>query len=273
MQYFGFDRPSFSLKTISFPADAGPKLSANFTTGEYKASGTSKKFSEVFTFNRAGKAWLVKDTGLVEYAVDVPRLDNGLLLEQSATNLTTYSASDYLSDNQNAKSAANTTTTFNNYPMLGVEKDGYHYKNRRTDFDKPSVCSFYMPTNTPANSFGYLRQVNATVTPKVAGLSRFVDLESTATSNNNRYGIITIGRTYAGVPVLLGLFQEEIGNHASSLIKTTSAAVTRPSDFITSKITTGSTLTGDWDATLNLSLVNGQIVHSGYGRIRSLEIN
>lgn len=36
---------------------------------------------------------------------------------------------------------------------------------------------------------------------------------------------------------------------------------------------TATSITGDWDSTLTLSIVEGELVHSGYGRIRSLEIN
>ena len=58
----------------------------------------------------------------------------------------------------------------------------------------------------------------------------------------------------------------------SSVIPTGDVLVTRPADFLINKIT-GTTVTGDWDSTLNLSIVNGKLVHSGCGRIRSLEIN
>ena len=62
MQYFGFDRPSFGIKTFGF-GESGPKLQADFTTGTYKASGAAKAFTDLFTFTRAGKAWLVKEGG------------------------------------------------------------------------------------------------------------------------------------------------------------------------------------------------------------------
>ena len=64
---------------------------ADFTNDRYVKDGVPCSFKDLFTFSRAGKAWLVKDTGLQEYAADVPRLDNGLLIEQSATNLATHS--------------------------------------------------------------------------------------------------------------------------------------------------------------------------------------
>ena len=60
--------------------------------------------------------------------------------------------------------------------------------------------------------------------------------------------------------------------HTSSFIKTEATPVTRPADYLLNNIT-GTTVTGDWDSTLNLSIASGNLVHSGYGRIRSLEIN
>ena len=80
-----------------------------------------------------------------------------------------------------------------------------------------------------------------------------------------------IGSTIEG-DYTVGMVTHSSGTVYSSFILTGATPVTRPADYLLNKIT-GTTITGDWDSTLTLSIVAGQLVHSGYGRIRSLEIN
>ncbi|MGM8890653.1 phage head spike fiber domain-containing protein [Psychrobacter sp. 1Y1] len=280
MQYFGFDRPSFLSGFFGF-FESGPKLQADFTTGEYKASGEAKTFAEVFDFNRAGKAWLIKDTGLVEYAVDVPRFDNGLLIEQSATNVWKQSLLQNGVDNFWYKGG--------NYSLqpnilgtgqeLVMPNDVIIY-TRFTAANGTGLngagcfsCLVRSSDNTPVTfgSFGSKLiysgvHTQATIQPisTVLGLSKTQGVYERDTNG---------GVSSKFSDIIVNGMQFELGATPTSFIVTNTTSVTRPADFIASKITTGTALTGDWDSTLNLSLVNGQLSWTGYGRIRSLEIN
>lgn len=291
MQYFGFDRPSFAFKTFGF-GESDPKLQADFTTGTYKASGVTKMFADLFTFNRAGKAWLVKETGLQEYAVDVPRLDDGLLIEQSATNyypnntsLTssewTYRGTGIPDDNGffrflTGPGLVNSTpvsaiTTVQASLSIVIERPtapvtlrtvraggGYSGISINPDFtvQATNLTPNPLPTAVGAVVVGDIAQV---------GLSRpFVEGLDTVTTS-----CIAVA---SAADFKVKLPQWEIGDNFTSSIPTTTTPVTRPADYLLNNIT-GTTVTGDWDSTLNLSIVNGNLVHSGYGRIRSLEIN
>lgn len=274
---------------------APPKLTANFTTGEYKASGAAKTFAEVFTFNRAGKAWLVKDTGLVEYAVDTPRFDNGLLIEQSATNYVpsydkgytgSRGTSTVLNDNYLGKAIRVTNISSNG---SGLESYAFLYSAN----PKPNVFSAYMYTEQNTN-FGF------GVEKSVQTYCRYNPVSKVVTNNSSlntvqteeykqwvRVSVTTLAENeydlhtpFTDIPqdsddnpevFYFSLRQAEFDIKSSPVISTT-APVTRPADFLKSKVT-GTTITGDWDSTLTLSIVDGQIVHSGYGRIRSLEIS
>lgn len=236
------------------------KISADFVTGEYRASGVIKTFNEVFTFNRAGKAWLVKESGLVEYAVDMPRLDNGLLIEQSATNLIFHSSLPNVGtfNRYNAVFGANywqkqtTGQAARLNPATAISAKQNHVISIGSidgDFSAAYLSSQSVPlTKIGAVSYGFL---DTALDSRLSGI-QWLDVENT---QKPKY------------------VQVEVGTKPTSFIKTeNTTSVTRPADFLSSKITTGSTLTGDWDSTLTLSISNGQIVHSGYGRIRSLEI-
>lgn len=270
MQYFGFDRPSFSLKTIGFPADAGPKLFANFTTGEYKASGVTKTFAEVFTFNRAGKAWLVKDAGLQEYAIDTPRFDNGLLIEQAATNYGVYSN---LPENGNyAKRGVVFTNGIWAFNIVTAAST-YLYPSPYTSVNNPLIASAVIPLNHDFPAIGFRAGDNYHVTTDTLKLLGRRIYALTTSNSGTFSGLNKIDNGKEGQYVTHYQFE---GMNAQKLptspIVTTTTTVTRPADFLQTKIS-GTTLTGDWDSTLNLSISNGQMVHSGYGRIRSLEIN
>lgn len=263
----------------------GPLLEADFTTGTYKASGASKTFADLFTFTRAGKAWLVKDTGLVEYAVDVPRFDNGLLIEQSATNVRTlpYASSqkEYVFTKMN---------------------DGVYKAECVSPWVSDQFSHTFLGSEYPIGFSGYNNQY------LYSAIHRFEGNTGLLLSTNGEYGIHTSSvindswlverrqltriaehRQRAGVGYWDGeLYRCNVGdyviygdaqyiitdNYRSFItpIKTTTAPVTRPADSLLNKIT-GTTVTGDWDSTLTLSIVAGQLVHSGYGRIRSLEIS
>ncbi len=261
MQYFGFDRPSFAFKTFGF---GNSKLSADFTAGTYKASGVTKTFEDLFTFTRAGKAWLVKETGLQEYAADVPRLDNGLLIEQSATN---YAAWSFLPEN-------------GSYAKRGVIFSEGHWVYDGVETYAAFLYSLPQANLSQGNRIFSTQAVGAEMqvmrtgtsgsTPLLhrGGIDYFVKIPPDTSSIN--------GLVYSKVANQYALYYQVEGLNAQQLptspIKTTTAPVTRPADFLLNKIT-GTTVTGDWDSTLTLSIVNGNLVHSGYGRIRSLEIN
>lgn len=284
MQYFGFDRPSFGVKTFGF-GESSPKLQADFTTETYKASGADKTFADLFTFTRAGKAWLVKDTGLQEYAADVPRLDDGLLIEQSATNVRTlpYASSqtefvftEIRSGTIQAECVTPWVSTQLSQGFLGNEyPDGYSdYLNQylysaihRIEGNAGLLLAhngaFGVHTSSVIND-SWLEEKK-----RLTGISNHRQRVSAGSWDGESY------RSNVGDYVIYADAQYIITDNYRSFItpiKTSTTPVTRPADYLLNKIT-GTTVTGDWDSTLTLSIVDGQLVHSGYGRIRSLEIN
>ena len=261
----------------------GPKLQADFTTGTYKASGAAKTFEDLFTFSRAGKAWLVKETGLQEYAADVPRLDNGLLIEKEATNLlvnsiaktpllggslSAASFTEYTITEQIATFGYNevniTNGHFRQQTSLTVG-EAYTLSMRLKEGSQEGVI-FSSPSNMPPSSI-YIDNT----TPVNGGVFSYTQTIDSGGTTSVRFGKSTSSVT--NQPAFkVSTWQLEKNGHVSSFIPTTTAPVTRPADYLLNKIT-GTTVTGDWDSTLNLSIVSGKLVHSGYGRIRSLEIN
>lgn len=314
MQYFGFDRPSFGIKTYGFGV-SNSKISADFTTGTYNSNGAAKTFADLFTFNRAGKAWLVKETGLQEYAADMPRFDNGLLIEQSATNFILQAQN--MSDNWWVKSnvtisgnVINQDTSNATHRLISPQRSvpQYNHTRSQTLLIKPNntrylglnaqsgagvngvvvfdlVSVLINASTSDATGIEYLAN-----TIKIKKLGNLLSLSyvvrdtgawnTTASSLlnmqfYNEFNSLTSSRSFVGdgvtnFEVIAVDAKEE--NQVSSMIPTTATPVTRPADFLLNKIT-GTTVTGDWDSTLTLSIVDGQLVHSGYGRIRSLEIN
>lgn len=304
-----------SISTVIGFGVSNSKLSADFITGTYKADGAAKTFADLFTFNRAGKAWLVKDTGLQEYAADVPKFDDGLLIEQSATNFILQSQN--MSDNYWAKSnviasgnvikqdTSNATHRLiipsrsvpqynhtrsqtalikpNNTRYLGLNAQSGAGQNGVVVFDLVSL----LIDNSNSNTAGIEYLAN-TITIKKLGnlLSLSYVVRDTGAWNTtassllnmqfyNEFNSLASSRSFVGdgvtnFEVIAVDAKEE--NQVSSMIPTTATPVTRPADYLLNNIT-GTTVTGDWDSTLTLSIVAGKLVHSGYGRIRSLEIN
>ena len=292
---------------------SGSKLQADFTTGTYKLGGEDKTFEDLFTFNRAGKAWLVKDTGLQEYAADVPRFDNGLLIEQSATNFILQSQN--MSDSYWGKNTVTVSgNTVKQDTTNGVHRVStpsrsvpqYNHKRSQSLLVRPKNTSFlgfsgdggvgaagvfitsisdmtyyysssatttYLESSVKIKKVGELILISYvlqdtgawdTTSNSVVSVKFYKEFNSTAASRN------FTGDGVSEFEVVAVDAKEE--NQVSSMIPTTATPVTRPADYLLNNIT-GTTVTGDWDSTLNLSIVNGQLVHSGYGRIRSLEIN
>lgn len=237
-----------------------PKLIANFTTGTYKSNGDNKTFTDLFTFSRAGKAWLVKDVGLQEYAVDVPRFANGLLIEKASTNHA-----------PNSIYASAATTTINVTDMW--------------DYEFKSTNTIIPHAKNPLNYLGNMFVFSVYVIPEAVTNVRMYFSDSDGYANANKdgkryYRNSTISQSSGytphvrveGVEAHTRMAQLEAGGLPTSWIKTGANTITtRPAEFLTTKVS-GTTVTGDWDNTLTLSIVNGQLVHSGYGRIRSLEI-
>ncbi len=321
MQYFGFDRPSFGIKTYGF-GESSPKLQADFTTGTYKADGAAKTFADLFTFSRAGKAWLVKDTGLQEYAADVPRFHNGLLIEQSATNQFKNNAvvnnygdikvsKNVIDDSFFGKAVTytniDTSAEYNNnivgvpqYPFVANQAEGGAL--RQIYVKKDSAKYFQLALSNGASTAGIFDISKGAL---IGQSGRTIDRTTTITSKGD-YWFITWVDGASGVlasqfnmsfsssddirtlnaanqalksvvgdklTIAIPFYANPVGNvNSSTPIITGAASVTRPADFLDNKIT-GTTVTGDWDSTLTLSIVAGNLVHSGYGRIRSLEIN
>lgn len=292
---FSLDTTVSGIREFGF-GESGPKLQADFITGTYKSNGTTKAFADLFTFNRAGKAWLVKESGLQEYAADVPRLDSGLLIEQSATNAIRYS-SDILKWNLNGGAATKADSI--GYTVTQTDAGGV-INSSDTDIvvgQARILSSYIKKTQTDAyvtlSGRGiYTVRVSATINTKTGAISRSTEVTDITVTSVGEYYLLRFKTTSDGIPAALRIAKTNEGGSAtgvagdyaigmvthsnatvySSFILTEAAPVTRPADFLTNKIT-GTTVTGDWDSTLNLSIVAGQLVHSGYGRIRSLEIN
>lgn len=278
MNRVGFGQSSFALNSLglrlSTPVASGPKLQADFTTGTYKASGANKTFADLFTFTRAGKAWLVKETGLQEYAADVPRFDNGLLIEQESTNLIVNS--DFSSESDYRLFGA--ATYVSNGVLFPVDTTPSSvYQNIQTELGVSYTTRVWLNKSTifqPKAGFeAQLMGANKQDFQPVGAEnhSYYAVVVATNTTSNNGVRRATEGTDYS-TAFTVKKIQVEQSSYPSSFIPTATTPVTRPADYLLNKIT-GTTVTGDWDSTLNLSIVAGKLVHSGYGRIRSLEIN
>lgn len=272
----------------------GP-IEADFTTGTYKVNGAAKSFADLFTFNRAGKAWLVKDTGLQEYDIDVPRFDNGLLIERESTNYMSNAVPMASDGTSNFVFAANTDfgILVPNVLELSVNPDliystRYAYQNLPV---VPTTWSVYLRAPSDAligfggdgdgvhtAMYAIYNQITGELIPTDKPVISTVTpykgwYKITAMREDNPTSLFLIYAKTGSINDVLevALKQAEFGE-VSSYILTSDSPVTRPADYLLNKIT-GTTVTGDWDSTLTLSIVNGNLVHSGYGRIRSLEIN
>lgn len=269
MQYFGFDRPSFGFKTFGF-GESIPKLQADFTTSTYTVNGASKTFADLFTFNRASKAWLVKDTGLQEYAADIPRFDNGLLIEKEATNYARWS---FLPENGefSRKQGVYFPTSLGMWKKSTSALSALYVNSLEvlTGDVVGSVCAAEGQGNVSFNRMVFDNVIAST--SKLANTNVFYYKSSSGitTSNSGIIWDIVENVSSSSAPMY---FQIEKGNIPTSPIKTTAAPVTRLADILSLK-TKATSIKGDWDSTLTLSIVGGQLVHSGYGRIRSLEIS
>lgn len=286
---------------------------ADFTNDRYVKDGVPCSFKDLFTFSRAGKAWLVKDTGLQEYVADVPRLDDGLLIEQSATNFILQSQN--MSDSYWVKDTVTVTgNTVKQDATNGLHKINspsrsvpqYNHTRSQSLLVNPKTTQFigfaadgsssttgvfivntldlsYVSTSSTGISYtdssvkikkiGDLLHISYTVQDigswdtvanSVATIKFYKELSSVVASRQ------FIGDGVTDFEVIA--VDAKVENQASSMIPTTATPVTRPADYLLNNIT-GTTVTGDWDSTLTLSIVAGKLVHSGYGRIRSLEIN
>lgn len=258
---------------------------ADFTNDRYVKDGVPCSFKDLFTFTRAGKAWLVKDTGLQEYAADVPRLDSGLLIEQSATNYMTWSVLQG-TDAQNYTPLSNIIASDDTILKTGKM---YTYTKGATAYAYKSYPRLNLNIDVYASRTDGLAATLGDITANFNGAFASVNRSDIKSNYNRVTGLTIVSGSLIESPTFLGIVKyvsqdlpdADLRSHAmqateddysSSLIVTSTVPVTRPADHLLNKIT-GTTVTGDWDSTLNLSIVAGKLVHSGYGRIRSLEIN
>ncbi len=201
---------------------------------------------------------------IVEYDVNEPRLDNGLLIEPQATNYASYS---FLPETGVNYLKGGVVFSDGYWTLIPDDPDVYLYpKPYPPAIPVGAVAS--LGTTTPANfSFitvnGYLNGVTQ------EGLVNYATVDSV--NNLSLFGVVLDKVNTLGA-VQLQYLQLEEGSVPTSPIKTQGEPATRAADQLLSNIT-GSTVTGDWDSTLSLSIVDGQLVHSGYGRIRTIEIN
>ena len=296
----------------NIPSIPNKAFYADFTNDRYVKDGVPCSFQDLFTFNRAGKAWLAKETGLQEYAADVPRLDNGLLIEQSATNFILQSQN--MSDSYWVKDTVTVTgntvkqdTTNGRHRISSPSRSVPQYNHTRSQsllvnpkttqfigFGADGSTSAYGVFIVNTSNLTYLTSdasgtsyIDSSVKiKKIGGLLHISytvqDAGAWDTAGNSvatirfykEFSGAQASRTFIGdgvtdFEVIAVDAKEE--NQVSSMIPTTTTPVTRPADYLLNNIT-GTTVTGDWDSTLNISIVAGQLVHSGYGRIHTLEI-
>lgn len=272
MKYFGFDKTLGQLGALRRLGFGQSGIEADFVAGTYSKDGVSKTFADLFTFSRAGKAWLVKDTGLQEYEADAPRFDNGLLIEQSATNQLINGAT-YVSRQvdftKNGRSYRRTGYQFQYASRFNIIDNTVYilstWFSNENDVSVPArmVCQGLISTVSGDSDFLY---------ELGAGVTRSYVETATKNPDSNAPIYFLVNPTEPEqVKCGISYAMLEQGERVSSIIPTLGSAVTRPADYLLNKIT-GTTVTGDWDDTLTLSIVDGQLVHSGYGRIRSLEI-
>jgi|GEM_PF-5208344 len=237
-----------------------PRISADFVTGNVIKDGKPSTFAEVFTFNRAGKAWLVLDTGLQEYLVDTPRFDNGLLIEEQATNIV---------------SNINYWTIPSSIEVIPLEKDW------NVKFSQASLMfSFFDYQNNSDYVFSVYTKTDSLESIFLShnGKGKTVNVSKELLRVNYDFVSANVPRKGIGIEAVKGnLFlrnpQLEKGSYQTSPIPTINLPVTRPADYLSlMNIVDAKSVTGDWDSTLKLTIVNGQLNHSGYGKIRSMEV-
>ena len=259
-----FDKYPDYVNWNTVPSIPNKAFYADFTNDRYVKDGVPCSFEDLFTFSRAGKAWLVKDMELQEHAADVPRFDNGLLIEESATNFS-VDISRY-----SIRTGATRTPNGQFTRFTKGEGDGLIYTYPPYPVFEDVIYHGWIKS-PKTGGFG--------ITSGIVGRTNYEYLEPESLEHlEHQFNSAREGRSHIGVrqddldPIDILHFQLESGTYASSPIVSESSSTTRPADYLINKFT-GLTVTGDWDSTLNLSLVDGQLVHSGYGRIRSLEIN
>lgn len=294
---------------------------ADFTNDRYVKDGVPCNFKDLFTFTRAGKAWLVKDTGLQEYAVDVPRLDSGLLIEGELTNqfknnevINNYGG-DKVSKNVIDDSFFGKAVTYTNidtsaeynsniidmpvYPFTEYQAEGGALRQVYVKKDSAKYFQFSLKSGSSSAGIfdiskgtliGQSGEYTSNTTITSIGdywLITWVDygpgysrsqfnMSFSSSDDISRLGIANQAlKSVEGdkLTIAIPFYANPVGDVTSSTpIITDATPVTRPADYLLNNIT-GTTVTGDWDSTLTLSIMAGKLVHSGYGRIRSLEIN
>jgi hypothetical protein len=277
-----------------------PKITADFENDVYVKNGTPVTFAEAFGFSRAGKAWLFGDTGLVEYAPDMARFGNGLVLEHESTNLirnsdlATYSLQN--ASFLNGKLIENNALRGHSIYTRAPNTDSVpHYltvlarANERNillignyvDNGSSSVFTCDLLTGNPI----YQRSSSTSYSSKIANDWVAINvLKGWSTPYNQMHFYMVTDRTAtkptssayqgdgsSGMELAYPSFS--LNNHIpQSVIETRGTPITRPADFLTTSNVAAQTVTGDWDATLTLSIVDGKLKHEGYGTIRNLEI-
>lgn len=266
-----------------------PLIEANFLTNEYKLEGKRSTFEEIFEFSRAGKAWMVTDLGLQEYLIDKPRIDKGLLIETQTTNEVTIP---YLNINRNG--------------LIITQKDkGNFILEVQTDWKKDQLESLFneYPVGYPTDLYGkyiscgfyiYNTNTQALIAGNgVRGSGLHIGTEgllyypptilNSTSSFRRRIGLgnydQNLSRYYANRGEYLEFshlyyYVLNSPDYNPTPIINDIAKTTRPSDYLLLKneYSKAIRVKGDWDITLELEIVEGQLLHTGYGKIRRLEI-
>lgn len=284
------------------------KIVADFENNRYLANGEPSSFDELFGFSRASSAWLIKPDGVHEFLPDVPRFNDGLLIEESSANIILHSGR---SGNMFIGTDDSATVSYSTEKVLAPFTSTLKVLPKILGNDV-SVAYIYdsttgLPTSGSEVSDSFLLYADELLMKEIAtvansGSTIIKNVNTGALSSQSdknlsvsykKIGIwhkLSVASTKAGasalflisadpksksvvMPFYITCQQREAG-YPSSYIPTGASTVSRSDEYLYNLTeTTGTTITGDWDKTLSLSIVGGYIEHTGYGTIRRLEIN
>ena len=235
----------------------------DFVGQTYIKDGQPTGFSDIFAFNRATKAWIQKPTGIVEFAEDVPRFDDGLIIERESTNYVSYS---FLPETGVNYLKGGVVFSDGYWTLIPSDPDVYLYP-RPYPPAIPVGAVASLGTTTPADfSYitvnGYLNEVTQ------EGLVNYAIVDSV--NNLSPFGAVLDGVNTLGA-VQLQYLQLEEGSVPTSPIKTQGAPVTRAADVLKC-VNPILGVNGDWDSGLSVRAVSGELIISGSGRIRSMTV-
>ena len=237
--------------------DTSKRISIDFVNNIYIDNGVISAFNTIFNFTRASKAWLALES-IEEFGINTPRITPlGLLLERSSTNHILYSTL--------PETAAYTKgrVTYENGKWVSTV-DGYLYPNRVLTADTVSISTRSF-NSTP------MRLFTVNNVPAYPTIDHNYSYLITTGLIDNHLGVSWRNNVSDAVKPSPMYWQVEKSSYPSSVIVTQGTPVTRAADNLQT-VKNILSIKGDWDTTLTLTVSAGKLVHSGYGRIRTMTI-